>query len=132
MKRKVGYLLTALALTFSAGCADRESNGLKADLSKKPLRHLSARTNTIPDITSQKANLKSANQYFREGVDFYKRGRPGNPKSNAYLIKAAKMFRKANVIYEKASHKDPDNSSLLNRITECNRCLYSCNKMRTF
>ncbi len=78
-----------------------------------------------------RADLGKADRFFDQGMDFYKKGRPGKPDSNANLQQAAKSFRKAQDIYERAVKQDPDNTKLQNRLQDCNRLIHACMKMQT-
>jgi hypothetical protein len=84
----------------------------------------------VMEITG-KVDLSAANRVFTEGVKFMVEGRPGNPNSNQNLAQAVKKFREALATYQQAAEGDKDNSSLESRILECNRNIFSCNKMMT-
>jgi len=77
------------------------------------------------------AEVAEADRLYEQGMGFYLKGRPGSPDSNANLQQAAKRFRSALQIYERAAKADPKNQKLQSRIQECNSRIYACAKMQT-
>ncbi|MHC4917009.1 MAG: hypothetical protein ACYTGB_16135 [Planctomycetota bacterium] len=110
----------ALGLLVTAGCGQKKESSARKSMA------LSGTTGA-----PSRADLGKADRLFNQGVDFYKKGRPGTPNSNANLQKAAKHFREAQGIYEQAAKQDPDNKKIQNRLQDCNRFIYSCMKMQT-
>ena len=84
-----------------------------------------------PKTDPVNADWANAQVAYRQGLESFQKGRPGNPNSNQHLQQAAEHFRKAQGHLEKAERSDPDNGSVSRMQVEVNRFLYSCYKMQT-
>lgn len=71
------------------------------------------------------------NTLFKQGMDHYVAGRPGNPNSNMHLGKAAKFFDQVTQLCDQALRNDPGNAQLQSRQTDATRYAYNARKMKT-
>ncbi len=74
--------------------------------------------------------VAEANQAFGQAMEEYARGRPGKPNFNEHLKHAVPLFDRALKLYMQALDKDPGNTTLENRATDCQRYGYSARKMQ--
>jgi hypothetical protein len=75
--------------------------------------------------------IEQINTLFKEGMEHYVAGRPGNPNSNMHLSKAAKLFDNVVNLCDKALKNDPGNSQLESRQADASRYAYHARKMKT-
>lgn len=75
--------------------------------------------------------IEQINTLFKEGMEHYVAGRPGNPNSNMHLSKAAKLFDNVVGLCDKALKNDPGNSQLESRQADASRYAYHSRKMKT-
>ena len=75
--------------------------------------------------------IEQINTLFKEGMEHYVAGRPGNPNSNMHLSKAAKLFDNVVGLCDKALKNEPGNSQLESRQADASRYAYHARKMKT-
>ncbi len=80
---------------------------------------------------SNRELIAKINKLFEEGMDHYIKGRPGRPRSNFHLSKAAKLFRKVSALCGQALRNDPGNAQIESRQTDATRFAYHAQKMKT-
>ena len=80
---------------------------------------------------SSKVDINEANRLFSEGMNYYFKAMPGMADCKANQAEARTRLRKAQQLYEEAVKRDPDNSQLQSRMTDCNKYLYGIMKMST-
>jgi hypothetical protein len=129
------YLVTAAFVLFSIvclGCRPAPSASASAPKSSMTLCQPTVAEPVRPAPTAKSvANLAEADRLYKEGLDYYQKGRPGSPNSNSHLQQASKRFRAALLIYERAAKDDPKDQKLQQRIQDCNIKIYACAKMQT-
>lgn len=87
---------------------------------------------TVSSRSGRNAKLVgNINTLFKQGMDHYVAGRPGNPNSNMHLSKAAKLFDQVSQLCDQALRNDPGNSQLESRQADATRYSYHAKKMKT-
>jgi hypothetical protein len=76
-------------------------------------------------------DLANGRRYYREGLKYFRKSRPGNPNAKRSLYEATRRFRKAQGFLENAARNDPGNKEIERLQVENNRFLYSCLKIQT-
>ncbi len=102
----------------SSGQADEEVTGVRIDeVGSSSGRH--GRT------------IEQINRLFKEAMDNYVAGRPGNPNSNRRLSQAAKGFSQVSALCDKVLRDEPSNSAVKRRQQDATRFRYHAMKMKT-
>ena len=110
---------------------------------KKPARGGKAGSEEADEVTgvqidevgsSSGRNAKTIakiNDLFKDAMDSYVAGRPGNPNSNRHLSQAAKGFDQVVKLCEQVLRSEPGNQALKNRQADASRYAYHARKMKT-